>query len=67
LDRAVAAGQIRDDVSPDDLLRAVVGMCYMHDQPGWQTSVLRLVDVFVDGLRILHSEPRSKTRQRQSR
>jgi len=23
----------------------------MHDQPGWQTSVLRLVDVFIDGLR----------------
>lgn len=51
LDRAIAAGEIRDDVSPEDLLRAVVGMCYMHDQPGWQTSVLRLVDVFVDGLR----------------
>ena len=25
-------------------------MCYMHNQPGWQTTVLRLVDVFVDGL-----------------
>jgi hypothetical protein len=25
-------------------------MCYMHDQPGWQATVLRLVDVFVDGL-----------------
>jgi hypothetical protein len=23
----------------------------MHDQPGWQKSVLRLVDVFIDGLR----------------
>jgi hypothetical protein len=23
----------------------------MHDQPGWQARVLRLVDVFVDGLR----------------
>jgi hypothetical protein len=27
-------------------------MCYMHDQPGWQKSVMRLVDVFVDGLRV---------------
>jgi AcrR family transcriptional regulator len=52
LDRAVAAGEIRSDISPQDLLRALVGMCYMHDQPGWQTSVLRLVDVFVDGLRV---------------
>jgi hypothetical protein len=51
LDRAIAAGEIRDDVTPEDLLRALVGMCYMHDQPDWQTSVLRLVDVFIDGLR----------------
>jgi AcrR family transcriptional regulator len=52
LDRAIAAGQIRSDVSPADLLRALIGMCYMHDQPGWQSSVLRLLDVFVDGLRV---------------
>jgi AcrR family transcriptional regulator len=52
LDRAVAAGEIRADISPEDLLRALVGMCYMHDQPGWQNSVLRLLDVFVDGLRV---------------
>src|ERR1700682_2415782 len=51
LDRAVAAAQIRADISPKDLLRALIGMCYMHDQPGWQASVLRLVDVFIDGMR----------------
>ena len=50
LERAVAAGEIRADISPEDVLRALVGMCYMHDQPGWQASVLRLVEVFVDGL-----------------
>jgi AcrR family transcriptional regulator len=52
LDRAVAAGEIRSDISAEDVLRTLVGMCYMHDQPGWQTSVLRMVDVFVDGLRV---------------
>ena len=52
LDRAVAAREIRADVSPEDLLRALVGMCYLHDQPGWQSTVLRLMDVFVDGLRV---------------
>ena len=52
LDRAVIAGKIRSDVSPEDLIRALVGMCYMHDQPGWQHTVLRLLDVFVDGLRL---------------
>jgi hypothetical protein len=48
--RAVAAGEIRSDIAPEDLLRALVTMCYMHDQPGWQATVLRLMDVFVDGL-----------------
>jgi AcrR family transcriptional regulator len=63
LDRAIAAGEIRDDITPEDLLRALVGMCYMHDQPGWQTSVLRLLDVFIDGLRIRPDRPRSKKEQ----
>jgi AcrR family transcriptional regulator len=66
LERAVAAGEIRDDISPADILRALVGMCYMHDQPGWQASVLRLVDVFVDGLRARSSGKRAKTKQRVS-
>jgi AcrR family transcriptional regulator len=61
LDRAVAAGEIRADISPEDLLRALIGMCYMHDQPGWQNSVLRLLDVFVDGLRLQSSVDRSTT------
>jgi AcrR family transcriptional regulator len=52
LDRAVATGEIRSDISAEDVLRALVGMCYMHDQPGWQSTVLRLLDVFVDGLRV---------------
>ena len=57
LDRAVAAGEIRSDVSPEDLIRALVGMCYVHDQPGWQSTVLRLLDVFVDGLRRRDGQP----------
>ncbi|CCE04561.1 putative transcriptional regulator, TetR family [Bradyrhizobium sp. STM 3843] len=52
LARAVEAGDVRSDVTADDLLRALIGMCYMHDQTGWQQSVLRLLDVFVDGLRV---------------
>lgn len=52
LRRAAKAGDIRSDIKPEDLLRALVGMCHMHDQPGWQRSVLHLVDIFVDGLRV---------------
>ena len=62
LDRAIATGEIRGDVSPEDLLRALIGMCYLHDQPGWQKSVLRLVDVFMDGLRRRPERPRSRTK-----
>jgi AcrR family transcriptional regulator len=50
LRRAVEAGEIRADVSAEDLLRTLVGMCYTHDKPNWQANVMRLVDVFVDGL-----------------
>jgi AcrR family transcriptional regulator len=56
LARAVAAGEIRGDVSAQDLIRALVGMCYMHDQPGWQQTVERLLDVFVDGLRLRNGQ-----------
>lgn len=52
LQRAVAAGEIRADVGPEDLLRTLVGMCMLHDQPGWQAGVIRMLDVLVDGLRV---------------
>jgi AcrR family transcriptional regulator len=51
LQRAAAGGEIRADIDPEDLLRALVGMCYAHDGTAWQAKVLRLVDVFIDGLR----------------
>jgi AcrR family transcriptional regulator len=59
LSRAVAAGEMRADIGPEDLLRALVGMCYMHDQPGWQSTALRLLDVFVDGLHV-QAKPRAR-------
>src|SRR6202011_1946607 len=61
LHRAVAAGEIRADISPEDLLRALIGMCYLHDQPGWQSTVLRLLDIFVDGLRVRSDAGRKAT------
>lgn len=66
LNRAIAAHEIRRDVSSEDLLRALAGMCYMNDQPGWQASVLRLVDVFVDGLRVRPDRPRAKPKRKKS-
>src|SRR5712691_5804116 len=66
LDRAIAAGEIRNDIGPDDLIRTLVGMCYTHDQPGWQKSVLRLVDIFIDGLRNRRAKRRTKTHKKTS-
>jgi AcrR family transcriptional regulator len=52
LGRAMAAGAVRSDITPEELLRALIGMCYAHDRPGWQKAALHLVDIFVDGLRV---------------
>ncbi|CZT33288.1 TetR/AcrR family transcriptional regulator [Rhizobium sp. 9140] len=51
LERAAVAGMIRDDVSPDELLRTLLGIFYSHGPADWQPTALRMVDVFVDGLR----------------
>ena len=51
LRRAAQTGEIRGDIGAEDILRTIVGLCYTHDKPGWQGNVLRLVDVFIDGMR----------------
>lgn len=51
LQRAAAAGEIRDDIGAEELLRTLVGICYAYDKPGWQDGVLRMLDVFIDGMR----------------
>jgi len=54
---AVDAGEVRGDIGPEDLLRTVVGLCYLQDGPGWQAQVRRLLDVFLDGLRLRRDNP----------
>lgn len=49
--RAASVGAIRADIGGEEVLRAVIGMCYMTDKPGWQPTVVRLVEIFIDGLR----------------
>jgi len=50
LERARAAGALRVELRPEELFRALIGMCLVHDQPGWQATVIRLMDVFLDGM-----------------
>ena len=49
--RGVAAGDVRPDITAEDLLRTVVGVFYADGSAQWQASALRIIDVFVDGLR----------------
>jgi AcrR family transcriptional regulator len=49
--RACESGDIRAEVDPDDLLRALVGFTFGNGSPGWRASALRLIDILMDGLR----------------
>jgi AcrR family transcriptional regulator len=51
VDAAAADGEIRADVAPADLLRAIGGVCMVSDQPDWQEQAHRLVGLLMDGLR----------------
>ena len=50
--RAIAAGELRPDIRADDLLHAMFALCYARQpEAGWKAQVLRLLDIFIDGLR----------------
>ncbi len=48
--RSAVAGDIRADCNPDDLLRALTGFTWGNADPGWEASLRRLIEVFMDGL-----------------
>jgi AcrR family transcriptional regulator len=50
IERARAAGALRSELTAEELLRALIGFCMVNDRPDWQSTALRLVDVFMDGL-----------------
>ncbi len=47
--RAVQSGDIRKDLDPMDLLRALVGVSNVASSPDWQQSARRLVDILITG------------------
>jgi len=49
--RAIAAGEIRADLDPLDLLRALIGVANVAATPDWQQSARRLVDILITGSR----------------
>ena len=49
--RAVKSGDIRRDLDPIDLLRALIGVANVASGPDWQQSAKRLVDILITGSR----------------
>jgi AcrR family transcriptional regulator len=49
--RAIKSGDIRKDIEPFDLLRALVGVSSVASSPDWQQSAKRLVDILITGSR----------------
>jgi AcrR family transcriptional regulator len=49
--RAIRSGDMRKDIEPFDLLRALIGVFFVETGPGWQQSARRLVDILIAGSR----------------
>jgi len=51
--RAIKSGEIRKDLDPVDLLRALIGVSNVASGPDWQQSAKRLVDILITGSRTI--------------
>jgi AcrR family transcriptional regulator len=49
--RAITSGDVRNDLEPFDLLRALIGVSNVASTPDWQQSARRLVDILISGSR----------------
>jgi AcrR family transcriptional regulator len=49
--RAIKSGDMRKDLDPIDLLRALIGVSNVASSPDWQQSARRLVDILITGSR----------------
>jgi AcrR family transcriptional regulator len=49
--RAIKSGDMRRDLEPFDLLRALIGVSHVASGPDWQQSAKRLVEILITGSR----------------
>jgi len=49
--RAIKSGDMRKDLDPMDLLRALIGVASVAISPDWQQSAKRVVDILITGSR----------------
>jgi hypothetical protein len=57
VERAIATGDIRADIDPLDLLRALIGVSNVSSVPDWPQSARRLVLILIAGSRPPVSHP----------
>jgi AcrR family transcriptional regulator len=65
VERAIESGDLRPDLEPLDLLRALVGVSYVATGPNWVQSARRLVEILILGSKPVEAQPRrgrAKTR-----
>lgn len=55
--RAIESGDIRPDLDPLELLRALVGVCNEASVPDWSQSAKRLVQILIAGSRPASRQP----------
>jgi len=58
--RAIRSGDLRKDIDPSDLLRALIGVAYAPAGTGWQPSARRLVDILIAGSRAVQPTPQNR-------
>jgi AcrR family transcriptional regulator len=63
--RAIASGDLRSDIDPNDFVRALVGVFHTTAVPGWEPSARRLVDILIAGSRPTPMHPSAPPRTRQ--
>jgi len=51
LEAGAAAGTLRADVDPTDVMRVINGIWYLPSGPQWRQDVGRMLDLVIDGLR----------------
>jgi AcrR family transcriptional regulator len=56
VNRAIKSGDIRNDLDPFDLLRALIGVSHVASGRDWQRSARRLVEILISGSRPVDQE-----------
>jgi AcrR family transcriptional regulator len=62
VDRAINSGDIRSDLEPLDLLRALAGVSSVASTPDWPQNAKRLVEILIAGARPLAAQSASRQR-----